>query len=266
MSTNYKWQWKNKKWEDYSKKDSKTIESNYLKSSTNDINIKIKKNNYIISFTKNIQTNTVTSKTRDTRRIAISTTTKPIISTKNPPILSTTTTTTTTTTTPEKIKKDPIIKISPNINFDILKEEKKPNSQQNEKIKKISKLMKIRKINYEEEMLKLKKKEEKEKIEKEEKKDEKIEKKEEKKDKKDKKEKKNEEIILEKTEICSVCQMEFADDPQNILLIPCNHFFHEDCLAMCFDENGNFVKCPVCGRLYGIRFTFFFFNYFYLII
>lgn len=31
------------------------------------------------------------------------------------------------------------------------------------------------------------------------------------------------------------------------------HSFHRNCIAFCYEEEGPFLKCPICNRVYGTR-------------
>jgi len=44
---------------------------------------------------------------------------------------------------------------------------------------------------------------------------------------------------------CSVCLVDFCDEPDNLMLISCEHLFHEQCIKKWFEQS---VKCPMCNK------------------
>lgn len=58
----------------------------------------------------------------------------------------------------------------------------------------------------------------------------------------------------DESEKCTICLCEFEpeDDLQIVKLGKCSdHFYHAECIERCRGET-NFVRCPICGIIYGI--------------
>lgn len=54
----------------------------------------------------------------------------------------------------------------------------------------------------------------------------------------------NDKIHTEKE--CPICLEEFKQD-ESIVLLPCLHYFHEDCLNAWFKKSTN-IECPLCKK------------------
>jgi len=51
---------------------------------------------------------------------------------------------------------------------------------------------------------------------------------------------------------CPICLCEL--DENVVVLSACpSHPFHRDCIVFCLKDNAQFLKCPCCGHIYGVR-------------
>jgi deltex-like protein len=57
----------------------------------------------------------------------------------------------------------------------------------------------------------------------------------------------------ESKEQCIICLEEFVENENNIIRMgDCvGHYFHDICISNC-RQNKNFVKCPICNKIYGV--------------
>eukprot|EP01102_Stenamoeba_stenopodia_P020000 TRINITY_DN7668_c0_g1_i2.p1 TRINITY_DN7668_c0_g1~~TRINITY_DN7668_c0_g1_i2.p1 ORF type:complete len:424 (-),score=105.98 TRINITY_DN7668_c0_g1_i2:15-1286(-) len=61
----------------------------------------------------------------------------------------------------------------------------------------------------------------------------------------------------EEDESCSVCLCGLFEDGNDavVKLSKCKigHFFHKECITGCYNQENDFLRCPICGTIYGVR-------------